>query len=101
MGPKKLQAMADAMKNNPDPAAAAAQMTAFLNQVLPGASQLAAEAKNNFSFAIPNNSGCTIGTGTAFLARCDFDRTITVPAGAGPSQTITEKTTITIGRAQP
>jgi hypothetical protein len=101
MDPKKLQAMADAMKNNPDPAAAAAQMTAFLNQVLPGASQLAAEAKNNFSFAIPNNSGCTIGTGTAFLARCDFDRTITVPAGAGPSQTITEKTTITIGRAQP
>jgi hypothetical protein len=98
MDPKKLQAMADAMKNNPDPAAAAAQMKAFLNQVLPGASQLAAEAKNNFTFVIPDNSGCTIGTGTAFLARCDFDRTITVPAGAGPSQTITEKTTITIGR---
>jgi hypothetical protein len=101
MDPKKLQAMTDAMKNNPDPAAAAAQMKAFLNQMLPGASQLAAEAKNNFSFAIPDNSGCSLGTGTAFLARCDFDRTITVPAGAGPSQTITEKTTITIGRAKP
>jgi hypothetical protein len=101
MDPKQLQAMADAMKNNPDPAAAAAQMKAFLNQTLPGASQLAAEAKNNFTFAIPDNSGCTIGTGTAFLARCDFDRTITVPAGAGPSQTITEKTTITIGKPSP
>ena len=101
MDPKALQAMADAMKNNPSPAAAAAQMTAMLNQILPGASQLAAEAKNNFSFAIPGNSGCSLGTGTAFLARCDFDRTIAVPAGAGPSQTITEKTTITIGRSKP
>ena len=101
MDPKKLQAMTDAMKNNPDPAAAAAQLKAFLNQMLPGVSQLAAEAKNNFSFAIPDNSGCSLGTGTAFLARCDFARTITVPAGAGPSQTITEKTTITIGRAKP
>ncbi len=101
MDPKKLQAMTDAMKNNPDPAAAAAQIKAFLNQMLPGASQLAAEAKNNFSFAIPDNSGCSLGTGTAFLARCDFDRTITVPAGAAPSQTITEKTTITIGRSKP
>ena len=101
MDPKKLQAMADAMRNNPDPAAAAAQMKAFLNQMLPGASQLAAETKNNFSFAIPNNSGCTIGTGTPFLARCDFDQTITIPAGAGPSQTITEKTTITFGRQHP
>jgi hypothetical protein len=101
MDPKKLQAMTDAMKNNPDPAASAAQLKVFLNQMLPGASQLAAEAKNNFSFAIPDNSGCSLGTGTAFLARCDFDRTLTVPAGAGPSQTITEKTTITIGRAKP
>jgi hypothetical protein len=101
MDPKALQAMADAMKNNPDPAAAAAQMTALINKMIPGASQLVAEAKNNYTFAIPNNAGCSLGTGAAFLARCDFDRTITVPAGAGPSQTITEKTTITIGRPKP
>ena len=101
MDPKALQAMADAMKSNPDPAAAAAQMTALINTMMPGASQLAAEAKNNFTFAIPDNSGCILGTGTAFLARCDFDRTIKVPAGAGPPQTITEKTTITIGRPSP
>jgi hypothetical protein len=101
MDPKAIQAMAEAMKNNPDPAAAAAQMKALMNQLVPGASQIAGAAKSNFSFAIPDNSGCSLGTGTAFLARCDFDRTITVPAGAGPSQTITEQTTITIGRPKP
>lgn len=96
--PKALEAMAEAMKTNPNPAAAAAQMTALINQMMPGASQLAAEARNNYTFAIPDRSGCSLGTGTAFLARCDFDRTITVPAGAGPPQTITEKTTITFGQ---
>jgi hypothetical protein len=101
MDPKAIMAMANAMKNNPDPAAAAAQMTALINKMMPGASQLAAEARNNYTFAIPDNSGCSLGTGTAFLAQCDFNRTITVPAGAGPPQTITESTTITIGRPSP
>ena len=101
LDPKKLQALTDAMKNNPDPAAAAAQLTVLLNQIVPGASALAAEARSNFTFAIPNQSGCSLGTGTGFLARCDFDRTIKVPAGAEPAHTITEKTTITIGRPSP
>lgn len=101
MDPKKLQAMADAMKNNPDPAAAAAQMTAMINQMMPGASQLAAEARNNYKLAIPDNKWCTVGTGAAYFARCDINQTVTVPAGAGPPQTITEKTTIVIGRASP
>jgi hypothetical protein len=93
--------MTDAMKNNPDPAAAAAQMKALLNQILPGASQLAAEASNNYKLAIPDNKWCTVGTGAAFLARCDINQTITAAPGMGSVQTITEKTTITIGRPAP
>lgn len=98
MDPKKLQAMAEAMKNNPDPAAAAAQMTAFMNQLVPGASQLAAEAKNNYKLAIPDNKWCTVGTGAAFLARCEINQTISAAPSMGSVQTITEKTTITIGK---
>ena len=101
MDPKKLQAMADAMKNNPDPAAAAAQMKAFLNQVVPGASQLAAEAKNNYKLAIPDNKWCTVGIGAGSLARCEINQTITAAPGLGAVQTITEKTVITIGPRSP
>jgi hypothetical protein len=93
LDPKKLQAMTDAMKNNADPAAAAAQMKALLNQIVPGASQLAAEAQNNYKLAIPDHKWCKLATGPAFLARCDISQTIQT---AG--QTITEKTTITIGK---
>ena len=101
MDPKALQAMADSMKNNPDPAAAAAQMTAMINKMLPGASQLAAEAKNNYKLAIPDNKWCTVGTGAAFLARCEINQTITAAPTMGAVQTITEKTIITIGRQSP
>jgi len=101
MDPKKLQAMADAMKNNPDPAAAAAQLKSFLNQMVPGASQLAAEARNNYKLAMPDRKWCTVGTATGLLAQCDISQTITTALGLGAVQTITEKTTITIGRPRP
>lgn len=105
MDPKALDAMAEAMKNNPSPADAGAQMKALMNQMVPGASEMAAAARNNFRFAIPDNKSCKLTPGTEFVARCDFDRTVKVsdpraalmPGGA-PSQTITEKTTITFGK---
>jgi hypothetical protein len=95
MDPKALQAMTDAMKNSSSPAAAAAQMTALINQMMPGASQVAAAARDNYKLAIPGTAGCTTGTGAAFLARCDISQKITV---RGLGQTITEQTTITIAR---
>jgi hypothetical protein len=96
MDPKVLAAAAQAMKNNPDPAAAAAQMKQLINQMMPGASQMAAAARNNFRLGIPDTKGCKAGTGTAFLAECDFNQTVKTP-----SQTITEATTITISRPRP
>ena len=95
MDPKALQAMADAMKNTSSPAAAAAQMKALINQMMPGASQAAAAARNNFKLVIPGTAGCAAGTGASFLARCTISRKMTVQ---GSGQTITEQTTITIAR---
>jgi hypothetical protein len=66
--------------------------------MMPGASQLAAEARNNYKLAIPDQKWCTLGTGAAYFARCQINQTVTVPS-MGSSQTITEKTTITIRRA--
>lgn len=100
LDPKKLEAMADAMKNNPDPAAAA-KMTALLNRIVPGASQLAAEAKSNYKLVIPDRKWCTVGTGPGLLVRRDINQSITAAPGMGAVQTITEKTTITIGRPRP
>ena len=105
MDPAKLKAMAEAMKRLP-PAEAAKQMKQLMNQMVPGASQMVAAAKNNFKFAIPDGKGCTVGTGRPFLAQCDISRTVTVAAprtmavagGQAAAQTITEKTTITIGK---
>lgn len=105
MDPKALQAMAEAMKSQP-PEQAAAQLKALMNQMVPGASKMAAAVKNNYRFAIPGN-GCKLTPNTEFIARCDFDRTVTVAdprmmtaagGGAASNQTITEKTTITFGK---
>ncbi len=101
MDPERLKAMVEAMKNNPSPAAAAAQMKALMNQMVPGASQMAAAAKNNFRFAIPDNKWCKLGIGTAFLAQCDISQMLTVSDNKGSTQTITERTTITIGKPRP
>ena len=99
MDPKALEAMAEKMKANQTPAGMA-DLGKLMNQVLPGADKMAAEASRNFKFAIPatDANGCKLETGTAFLARCEISRTITVPDNKGSTQTITEKTTITIGR---
>lgn len=94
---KALEAMAEAMKTNPTPAAMA-DLAKLMNQVVPGADKMAADARNNFKFAIPDNKWCKLGTGSGFLAQCDINQTITVPDNKGSTQTITEKTTITIGR---
>ncbi|MDQ3224861.1 MAG: hypothetical protein M3Q75_15520, partial [Gemmatimonadota bacterium] len=97
MDPKALAAMAEAMKNNPSPA----QMKELMNRMVPNASQAAAAMKNNYRFALPDDKWCKLGTGTAFLAQCDISQTVTVPGTMGAGQTITETTTITIGRPQP
>lgn len=57
--------------------------------MVPNASQAAAAMKNNYRFALPDDKWCKLGTGSAFLAQCDI------------SQTVTETTTITIGRPPP
>jgi hypothetical protein len=78
-----------------------ADLAKLMNQVVPGADKMAAEARNNFKFAIPDNKWCKLGTGSGFFAQCDINQTITVPDNKGSTQTITEKTTITIGRPSP
>jgi hypothetical protein len=102
LDPKALEAMAEAMKNNPTPAGMA-QIGALMNQVVPGADKMAAEAANNFKFAIPDDpktktAWCKLQPGTAYLATCSISQTITVPDNKGSTQTITETTNISIGR---
>ena len=100
--PKALEAMAEAMKNNPTPAGMA-QIGALMNQVVPGADKMAAEAANNFKFVIPDDpktktAWCKLQPGTAFLASCSISQKITVSDNKGSTQTITETTNISIGR---
>jgi hypothetical protein len=95
--PKALAAMVEAMKGKP-PAEAAAEMMQLMNQLVPGASQMAATARNNFRFTIPDGKSCSLATGTDFLAYCRFTRTISIPDIRGGMQSITESTTISIGK---
>jgi hypothetical protein len=97
MDPKALEAMAEKMKSNPTPAGMA-DLGKLMNQVLPGADQMAAAARENFRFKIPDAARCRLQPGTASLASCTINQTITVPDNKGATQRITEKTTITIGR---
>lgn len=100
MKPEELEAMAEKMKNNPTPAGMA-ELGKLMNQVVPGADKMVQAARTNFRFAIPDNASCKVGTGTAYLAQCDISQTVTLPDNKGSTQTITEKTTITIGRPKP
>jgi hypothetical protein len=100
MDPKALEAMAEAMKNNPTPAGMAG-IGNLMRQLVPNADAVVDAARTNFRFAIPDPPRCRLGDGTAYVAQCDIGQTITVPDNKGATQTITEKTTITIGRPRP
>ncbi len=100
LDPKKLAAMAEQMKNNQTPAGMA-DLGKLMNQVLPNANQMVEAARTNFRFAIPDAKWCKLETGTAFLAQCVISQKLTVPNNKGSTQTITETTTITIGRPKP
>jgi len=98
MDPRAIEAMAEGLKSNPTPANAG-QLANLMNQLVPSAGQLATAAQDNFKFAIPDNNWCKVGAGTALLGRCEISRTLgPVPDNKGSTQTITETTTITIGR---
>lgn len=100
LNPKDLQAMAEAMKANPTPASMA-EIGKLMRQVVPNADAMVEAARTNLMFAIPEAPRCSLTPGTAYIARCDIDQTVTVPDNKGSTQTITEKTTITIGRPSP
>jgi hypothetical protein len=100
MDPAKLEAMRETMQKNPN--ASMAQLGTLMNGLVPNAGPLLAAAQNNFKFAIPDNKWCKLETGTAFLARCEISQTLSnVSDNKGATQTITEKTTITLGRPKP
>lgn len=100
LDPKALQAMAEAAMANPTPANLA-DIGKLMRQLVPNADAMVDAARTNFRFAIPDAPRCTLGDGTTFVARCEIGQTITVSDNKGSTQTITEKTTITIGRPKP
>jgi hypothetical protein len=97
MDPKKLAEMAEAMQKSPTPAGMA-DLGKLMNQVVPNANERMEAARTNFRFAIPDAKWCKLGTGTHFWAQCEISQTVTLPDNKGSTQTITERTIITIGR---
>jgi hypothetical protein len=100
MKPEELAAMAEKMKNNQTPAGMA-DLGKLMNQVVPNANQMMEAARTNFQFAIPDTKWCKLGTGSDFLAQCVISQELKLPDNKGSTQTITETTTITIGRPKP
>ena len=100
MDVKALQAMGEAMQANPTPAGMA-DIGKLMRQLVPNADAMVEAARTNFRFALPDAPRCVLGDGTTYVARCDVGQTITLPDNKGSTQTITEKTTITIGRPKP
>ena len=96
---KALEAMAEGMKSNPTPAGMAG-LGKLMNQLVPGADKMAEAARRNFKFPIPD-ARCKLQPGTPYLATCSITQTVTVSDNKGATQTITETTSISIGRVKP
>ena len=92
----RLQAMAEKMKSASPNAATGAQMAEMMKMVVPNGQAMMEAARSNFMLTMPNEWCKPDGE---YLMRCTINRTVTVPSPLGGTQTISENTTIKIGRS--
>ncbi len=97
MDPAKLKALAEKMQASPGSAADGAQLQQMMQQILPNADAMLAEARNNFTFTVPGE-WCKTDSTSTYLAVCEIKRTVTVPDNLGSSMTITESTQFKFSR---